>query len=1008
MEKKEISKILNNPEIFQINRLEAHSDHLYFETLDSAKNLEEIELKQSLNGTWKFQFSKNLDEREEEFYKENFDSNHFKDIIVPGHIQLQGFDRMQYINTLYPWDGREHLRPPHISEVDNPIGSYIKEFELNDNLINKDIFISFQGVETAFSFWINGNFVGYSEDSFTPSEFEITAFLKKGVNKIAVEVYKRSSASWLEDQDFWRFSGIFREVYLYAIPKLHIKDLFIKTKLKDNFKKADIKVECLFNNKNLNGYFKAEVYDHNKNKILETPKQKINEKSEILFSLDNIKLWSAEFPNLYKLLIIIEDEDKNIVEVIPQNFGLREFKLENGIMLLNGKRIVFKGVNRHEFNHKTGRAISKEDMLWDIKFMKKYNINAVRTSHYPNQSYWYKLCDEFGIYVIDETNLESHGSWQKMGACEPSWNVPGDKPEWRECVLDRAKSMLERDKNHPSILIWSCGNESYAGENILAMTDFFHKRDNSRIVHYEGCFWNRKYDKISDMESRMYAKAKDIIEYLENDPQKPYVSCEYMHAMGNSCGGMIKYIELEEKYEKYQGGFIWDYIDQGIEVEKEGKKVLVYGGDFMDRPTDYSFCGNGILFADRTITPKAQELKFLYQNVKIYPNDKGCLIKNRNLFDNLKNYNLYYSIEQENKTLQSGILNIICNPGEDIQVEIPWIKDIKGVYTKNVSLILTDDTLWADKNFEVAYDQEVIEEITDISKPNNIIKVVEGDGNIGVYVGKTKALFSKDKGLVSLIYDKNELIIERPQPVFWRASTDNDKGYSHPYSCSMWLGASLYQKITLKEWNFNTQENYIQLKYIHQLPVIPSTELELTYIVQGSGDIKIEVNYKGVNGLPEFPLLGIRFKLPKSYANFKYYGKGPLENYIDRKEGAKLGVYFGKIEDNLTPYLVPQECGNRSDVYWFEVLDKENSGIRFSKGSQVFEAQALHYSFLELEQANHIYELSNPNYTYVTITMQQMGVGGDDSWGAPVLEEYCIPSNKNYSYSFYITPTKLS
>ena len=467
-------------------------------------------------------------------------------------------------------------------------------------------------------------------------------------------------------------------------------------------------------------------------------------------------------------------------------------------MLLNGKRIVFKGVNRHEFNHKTGRAISKEDMLWDIKFMKKYNINAVRTSHYPNQSYWYKLCDEFGIDVIDETNLESHGSWQKMGACEPSWNVPGDKPEWRECVLDRAKSMLERDKNHPSILIWSCGNESYAGENILAMTDFFHKRDNSRVVHYEGCFWNRKYDKISDMESRMYAKAKDIIEYLENDPQKPYISCEYMHAMGNSCGGMVKYTELEEKYEKYQGGFIWDYIDQGIEVEKEGKKVLVYGGDFMDRPTDYSFCGNGIVFADRTITPKAQELKFLYQNVKIYPNDKGCLIKNRNLFDNLKNYNLYYSIEQENKTLQSGILNIVCNPGEDIQVKIPWLKDIKGVYTKNVSLILTDDTLWADKNFEVAYGQEVIEEITDISKPNNIIKVVEGDGNIGVYVGKTKALFSKDKGLVSLIYDKNELIIERPQPVFWRASTDNDKGYSHPYSCSMWLGAFSLSKNNFK------------------------------------------------------------------------------------------------------------------------------------------------------------------------------------------------------------------
>ena len=606
---------LENPEIFAVNRMEAHSDHKFYRSVEELKNNNMI-LKQSLNGKWYFSYAENASLRVKDFYKENFDCKGFDMINVPAHIQLEGYDKCQYINTMYPWDGQEELRPPMISKSYNPVGSYIKYFEINDELKNKEIRLSFQGVETAFYLWINGEFVGYSEDTFTPSEFNITQYIKDGKNKIAVEVYKRSSASWIEDQDFWRFSGIFRDVFIYAIPEIHINDIFIKTELSDDYNSAVLKSELKITSNT--GYVSAYLCDNKGNEVASVEEVKIEKEMEVSFNINNINLWSAENPYLYNLFIKVLDDNKELIEIIPQKVGFRKFELVNGIMKLNGKRIVFKGINRHEFNAEHGRSLTKEDMLWDIKFMKRHNINAVRTSHYPNQSLWYDLCDEYGIYLIDEANLESHGSWQKLGKCEPSWNVPGSIPEWEGCVVDRAKSMLERDKNHPSILIWSCGNESYAGENILSMTKFFKERDNSRIVHYEGVFWNRDFNEISDIESRMYAKAADIEEYLNTNPEKPYISCEYMHAMGNSCGGMMKYTELEDKYEMYQGGFIWDYIDQALyRINDNGEKVLAYGGDFTDRATDYNFCGNGIVFADRTISPKAQEVKFLYQNIKI-------------------------------------------------------------------------------------------------------------------------------------------------------------------------------------------------------------------------------------------------------------------------------------------------------------------------------------------------------------------------------------------------------
>lgn len=596
---------LADPKVFAVNRLNAYSDHSYYLDIDKALNGDAMELKQSLNGRWYFNYAKNPNERFVDFYKEDIDCHYFDMIDVPGHIQMQGYDQMQYINTLYPWDGHEKLRPPHISSDDNPVGSYVCYFEVNEALKNKTTRLVFDGVETAYYVWLNGEFIGYSEDSFTPSSFDVTYALKDGENKLAVEVYKRSSASWLEDQDFWRFSGIFRDVSLYAIEDIHINDLFVKTTLKNNYKDVQVSVNLDVIAKK-EGYLNTALYDQNNNIIYQAKQLPLTNFS---FGLTNVNLWSSENPYLYKLLLTVYDHDDNLVEVIPQKIGFREFKMDQGIMKLNGQRIVFRGVNRHEFAADKGRAITKEDMLYDIKFMKMHNINAVRTSHYPNQSLWYDLCDEYGIYLIDEANLESHGSWQKLGACEPSWNIPGNLPQWHDVVVDRANTMLQRDKNHPSILIWSCGNESYVGTNIVAMANHFRENDPTRLVHYEGCVWNRDYCEATDMESRMYAKAKEIETYLQGNPAKPYISCEYMHAMGNSLGGMKHYTDLEDKYAQYQGGFIWDYIDQAVYYTNGyGEKVLGYGGDFKERYTDYNFCGDGIVFADRTIRQKLKKL----------------------------------------------------------------------------------------------------------------------------------------------------------------------------------------------------------------------------------------------------------------------------------------------------------------------------------------------------------------------------------------------------------------
>ena len=975
---------LANPEIYEVNREKAHSDHTY--------TTKDGNLRQSLNGTWKFNYTEHPDSRPADFYKTDFDVTSFDDIIVPGHIQLQGYDKPQYVNTQYPWEGHEQLVPPQIPKKRNPVGSYVKFFDVDKELLGKKTFISFQGVETAIYVWLNGEFVGYSEDSFTPSEFNITPYLKEKNNKLAVEVYRYSTASWLEDQDFWRFSGIFRDVYLYAVPEIHVRDMkviadydyengngILATEL-DIIGDSDYEIKLTLTDKN-----GIKVYEGNT--------------ANVSASIPDIMPWSAEQPNLYTITAEISS-DSEIIETAETKIGFRTFELKDGIMCLNGKRIVFKGINRHEWNAEGGRVVTEDDMLWDIRFMKQNNINAVRTCHYPNNSLWYQLCDEYGIYLIAETNLESHGTWQKMGACEPSINVPASLPEWKEACLDRARSMYERDKNHASVLIWSCGNESYCGDDIAAMADYFHEVDSTRLVHYEGVVWNRKYDHITDMESRMYAKPDEVEEYLKQNTGKPYISCEYMHAMGNSLGGMKLYTDLEDKYEAYQGGFIWDYIDQSL--YKDG--VLVYGGDFDDRASDYGFCTNGIVYADRTYSPKVSEAKRLYSNIRMSLENGVLTVENRNLFTDTSGYIFKVTLEKEGDILSAEEHRLNISAGEKGSVKIGLeVPENGGEYVLTAYAVLAEDTIWAEKGHEISFAQQIVK-TPEITAPMTAHKaeIVYGDFCIGVNGEGFSMQFDKREGGVSsLVYNGVEYITRAPKVSFFRAHTDNDTGAGYPCENAQWQIAGKCAKLL----GFETKENADSLEVTFKFlaPTVPSFEYKVTYIAYFDGRLGVKAEYDGVKGLSDMPVFAMDFKMKKQYDKFTFYGMGPDENYIDRNNGARLGVYTLTALENFTKYLNPQECGNRTGVRYVNVYEENGAGLNFTATENPFEMSVLPYNAYELDNAMHRDELPDPTYTWVRIAAKQMGVGGDDSWGAPVHKEFKINSEEAMSLEFIVS-----
>ncbi|SEU18877.1 glycoside hydrolase family 2 TIM barrel-domain containing protein [Enterocloster lavalensis] len=630
---------LDDPQVFAVNRLPAHSDHRFYGSMEDCRR-KTCGLTQSLNGTWRFQWSKSAGTCPAEFYREDFDTTGFESIQVPGHMELAGYDRIHYINTMYPWEGHLYRRPAwslpeaggeamegQFSKAEyNPVGSYIREFVLDEGLKGKRVCISFEGVEQALFLWLNGQFVGYAEDSFTPSDFDLTPYIRDGKNVLAAQVHKRSTAAYLEDQDFFRFSGIFRDVTLYAKPEVHVEDMWARAEVAEDCRRGSFSLDLRLSRGNDSGpdsengeypgySVRWSLFDGDGRAVARDEAPAAGSLRFGPVAVEDVRLWDHHNPRLYHLEITVLGPDGSEVEAVPYDVGFRRIEIRDQVIRLNGKRLIINGVNRHEWNARTGRVIGMEDMIRDMEILKANHINSVRTCHYPDQIPWYYMCDTCGIYLMAETNLESHGSWQKMGAVEPSWNVPGSLPQWREAVMDRARSNFEFFKNHTSVLFWSLGNESYAGDNLLAMQRFFKEADPGRPVHYEGVFHNRAYeDGISDMESQMYAPPERVEAYLRNRPKKPFILCEYMHDMGNSLGGLKSYMDLLDRYEMYQGGYIWDFIDQALFVKDEvtGREVLRYGGDFDDRPSDYEFSGNGIVFADRTPKPAMQEVRYYY------------------------------------------------------------------------------------------------------------------------------------------------------------------------------------------------------------------------------------------------------------------------------------------------------------------------------------------------------------------------------------------------------------
>ncbi len=1009
---------IKNPLFYGENRIAAHSDHKYY--LSEAEFVQNIQsLKQSLDGVWKFRYAKNMEDAPDDFFKNDTDCRSWDDIRVPAHIQLEGYGKPQYVNVQYPWDGHEVVEPGEIPTRFNPTASYVKYFTVPAQFVGKRVFVSFQGVESGFALWCNGSYVGYSEDSFTPSDFELTDVLKAGENKLAVQVYKWTSGSWCEDQDFFRFSGIFRSVYLYAIPDTHVSDVKIQTNLNADFTTADLVVSLTVTTTQIEGSVRAKLTLSDISEVAESEiVLKNGENPAVHMAVDAPMLWSAESPNLYELLITLYDADGTIVEIIPQKVGFRHFALDNGIMKLNGQRIVFKGVNRHEFSGRFGRVPNYEEMLQDIITMKQHNINAIRTSHYPNDSKLYELCDVYGLYLIDECNMESHGAWDLVlrGKMPIGQALPGDRKEWEPLLLDRVNSMYQRDKNHPSILIWSCGNESFGGSVIHAMSQKLHELDDTRLVHYEGVFNDRRINTISDMESQMYSSVASIKEFLKKDRSKPFILCEYTHAMGNSCGAMHKYTDLTDEEPLFQGGFIWDYVDQSLyHRDRYGNEVLGYGGDFDDRPCDYNFSGNGIVYGgNRNPSPKMQEVKFNYQNIQVRVDGDSFEVINKNLFTNTSRYECIVTLALDGEELARETVVTDVEPLSSKVCKLPvfgymtpwsneepWKAVRGGEYVVTVSFVLLYDTIWAKRGHEVAFGQGVYTvegagNSCDVQEPQ-LFEIADGSYNIGVRGMHFEALFDKGgKGLVSYVYAGRELIKAIPKPNFWRAPTDNDCGNQMPFRYAQWKTASLYQQI--KEPEITKSDTNVIIKYSYKLPTTPESECFVTYKVTGDGNIHTTLEYQAPDGVSDIPEFGMLFKFDADLENVAWYGLGPEETYCDREKGGKLGIYHKKVTENLAEYLVPQECGNHTGVRRISVTDNKGRGVCFTGND--LSVNVLPYTPHELENAMHVHELPPIYYTVVRIALKQMGVAGDDSWGARTHEEYLLDASNKFVLSF--------
>ena len=1027
-----------NSKIFKRNKEPAHSTLIPFESIDGALGKgEESPYYKSLNGIWKFNWVKNPSERPKDFYTEEFKANKWEEIDVPSNWQMRGYGIPIYTNKEYP-SSIDTQNIPKIDHNYNPVGSYRRDFKIPNNWKEREIFIHFGGVKSAFYIWINGKKVGYSQGSMTPAEFNITKYLRANNNVLAVEVYRWSDGSYLEDQDMWRFSGIFRDVYLYSSPKVHIRDYFARCELDENYKHAKIKVsvKLIHYGKDAAEQHKVEIslLDNEQHfvnsKILIDDVFSIKPGTEHLIELQakikDPKKWTGETPNLYDLFLILKNSRDQITEVEHCKFGFRKIEINNqGSFLINGESIIFKGVNRHEHDPDHGRAITHDRMIQDLILMKQNNINAVRTSHYPNHPKWYDLCDEYGIYVIDECNLESHGLREI---------IPGSDPNWTEACIDRMINMVERDKNHPCVVVWSLGNEAGMGEIFNIMKKEALLLDSTRSIHYEGDYNHE----IADVNSFMYMSPKQLERNLRRSSKrkmsktgkithpKPVVLCEYAHAMGNSLGNFQEFMDIFEKYPHAIGGFIWDFIDQGLrKITDKGEEFWAYGGDFGDKPNDGNFCINGIVLPDRKPNPALHEVKKVYQNVKFYSLDllgRKLTIHNKYNFISLDEFIIKWELTANGEVIQQGLIdNLNIGPREKKELIVSFHKpklEPNTEYHLKMITSLGKNKFWAEKGHIIAWDQFKLPYISpkEYIPINTVPEILIYDlENIYSIKGEDiKISLGKKTGAIeSYIYKNIELFKSPLVPNFWRAPTDNDLGvidftqylgvpddtrYSITSFDFGWKNTS--KNRTVKEIKFEKVNNNILKIFVLFNIDNSEEEMSLTYTIFGDGNIVIKSSIKPSKNMARF---GMQLTIPKEFNLLTWFGRGPHETMLDRKTSGSLGIYAGKVGELIHNYIKPQENGNRTDVRWAALTNEEDIGLFVSDiGGTHLNISAWPYSLEDLESADHTYDLPKREFNTLNIDYKQCGVGGDFPAMAMLHKKYVLKKNEEYSYVFSI------
>ena len=1020
-----------NPSVFRVNKEAAHCTLLPFDSVRNAQKIVMTASKyyKSLNGMWYFKWSKDPQSRPMEFYHDSYDTSEWDTIEVPSNWQLQGYGTPLYSNMIYPFE----KDPPRVMSTPpeeytnfnarNPVGSYKRTFAIPAGWQNREVFVNFDGVDSAFYLWINGQKVGYSQDSRTPAEFNITKYLKDGKNTLAAEVYRYSDGSYLEDQDFWRLSGIFRDVYLYSTPKARIRDFFAKPQLDANYKDAVLAVEVEVVNDDADSAhtlkLSAKLLDNKGKQVAQLPTAQTQpiqsgkaKRYTLKTEIKNPNKWSAEVPNLYTLVIALEDADSGkVLETVSSRIGFRTVEIKDGVLQVNGKYVYIKGANRHEHDPDTGHTISRESMIQDIKIMKQYNLNTVRTSHYPNAPMWYDLCDEYGLYVINEANIESHG----IGYGKESL---AKQPEWRDAHLDRIMNVVERDKNHPSVIIWSLGNEAGDGQNFIDATAWIRQHDPSRPIHYE----QAKKKPHTDIVCPMYARIPNIIDYAKKNKDRPLILCEYSHAMGNSCGNIADYWIAIRQHRQLQGGSIWDWVDQGLRKvdPKTGKEFWAFGGNYGDEPNTRNFCINGLVQPDRKPNPHLHEVKKVYQgiHVKEVDLDKGLVeIQNEYNFLNLDGFvKATWHVTENGKIVQKGkIKEINIAPESKKQITVPFDSESfnkESEYLLKIDFALAAKTSWAPKGHLLAWDQ------FGLKKPSSV-RVASGDSSSRLDVledadsikisGKAfTAFFSKSLGALDSYEIKGrQMLVEPLIPNFWRVPTDNDGGVNAggskmPQRLGIWKDAGRKRTIDrVKSDKMGFNEVVVTIEATLN---VEDSKLKTQYHVFSDGKIRVKSTLIPGKDLPNIPRIGMQMKMPDQYANMEWYGRGPHENHWDRKTGAAVGLYSEKVTKPEHVYVRPQENGNKTDVRWMTLTDDRGFGIRIT-GMPLLSVSAWPYSMEDLAKAWHPYEIPDRDYVTVNIDYKQMGVGGDNSWGAKTHPEYTLPA-KQYEYEFIIEPVK--